>query len=46
VLRNAAQWKLENYTNEEIAAKLGCVPRTVKRKLKVIRGLWAEGLSP
>jgi DNA-directed RNA polymerase specialized sigma24 family protein len=46
VLQSIAQWKLENYTNEEIAAKLGCVPRTVERKLRVIRGLWAEGLSP
>jgi DNA-directed RNA polymerase specialized sigma24 family protein len=39
-LRSIALWKMEGYSNEEIAAKLGCVPRTVERKLAVIRGLW------
>ena len=39
-LRSIALWKLEGYTAEEIAGKLGCVPRTVERKLRVIRGLW------
>ena len=33
-------WKMEGYTVEEIAEKLGCVQRTVERKLRVIRGLW------
>jgi hypothetical protein len=33
---------MEGYTAEEIAAKLGCVPRTVKRKLRVIRDLWDQ----
>jgi DNA-directed RNA polymerase specialized sigma24 family protein len=44
-LRSVAQWKLEGYTNEEIASKLGCALRSVERKLKVIRSLWdhAEG---
>jgi DNA-directed RNA polymerase specialized sigma24 family protein len=45
-LRSIALWKMEGYTNEEIAAKLGCVPRTVERKLAVIRGLWQEETAP
>jgi RNA polymerase sigma factor (sigma-70 family) len=40
VLRQVAQWKMENFTNEEIAQKLGCVTRTVERKLYVIRNIW------
>ena len=41
-LRSLAIWKMEGYTNEEIAARLGCVPRTVERKLRVIRTLWKQ----
>jgi DNA-directed RNA polymerase specialized sigma24 family protein len=41
-LRELAMWKMEGYTNEEIAAKLGCVPRTVERKLRLIRSLWTH----
>jgi DNA-directed RNA polymerase specialized sigma24 family protein len=45
-LRAVAVWKLEGYTNAEIAAKLGCVPGTVERKLRVIRSTWApEGAA-
>ena len=40
ILRTIAVWKMEGYTTEEIATKLGCVPRTVERKLQVIRKLW------
>jgi DNA-directed RNA polymerase specialized sigma24 family protein len=39
-LRTIALWKLEGYTNEEIAEKLDCVPRTVERKLARIRNVW------
>jgi DNA-directed RNA polymerase specialized sigma24 family protein len=39
-LRSVAQWKMEGYGNEEIAAKLGCVTRTVERKLRLIRDIW------
>jgi DNA-directed RNA polymerase specialized sigma24 family protein len=39
-LRSVVIWKMEGYTNEEIAAKLGCVPRTVERKLRLIREIW------
>jgi DNA-directed RNA polymerase specialized sigma24 family protein len=41
-LREVAVWKMEGYTHEEIAAKLGCVPRTVERKLALIRTLWGS----
>jgi DNA-directed RNA polymerase specialized sigma24 family protein len=45
-LRAVALLKMEGYTHEEIAAKLGCVPRTVDRKLQAIRRLWEqEGAS-
>jgi DNA-directed RNA polymerase specialized sigma24 family protein len=45
-LQAVAVWKMEGYTNEEIAAKLGCVPRTVERKLRVIRSIWSQGRKP
>jgi DNA-directed RNA polymerase specialized sigma24 family protein len=41
-LRKVAVWKMEAYSNKEIAAKLGCVPRTVERKLGLIRTLWSQ----
>ena len=41
VLRSVAVWKMEGYTNEEVAEKLGCVVQTVGRKLRLIRQLWA-----
>jgi RNA polymerase sigma factor (sigma-70 family) len=39
-LRTLAQCKMESYTNEEIAAKLGCSLRGVERKLRLIRSCW------
>jgi DNA-directed RNA polymerase specialized sigma24 family protein len=42
-LRVVALWKMEGYTNAEIATKLGCIERTVERKLRTIRRLWGEG---
>jgi len=41
-LRSVAVWKMEGYTNAEIADKLGCVPVTIERKLQLIRSLWAN----
>jgi DNA-directed RNA polymerase specialized sigma24 family protein len=54
-LRQVALWRLEGYTNREIAAMLGCVERKVER----IKGKWqalpaeilsddtrGEGLAP
>jgi DNA-directed RNA polymerase specialized sigma24 family protein len=43
-LREIALWKMEGYTNEEIAARLGCVRFTVDRKLRAIRQIW-EGAA-
>ncbi len=42
LLRQIALWKMEGHQNEEIAEKLGCVTRTVERKLQLIRRLWTE----
>lgn len=45
-LRDIAVWKLEGYTNEEIAAKMkegeGRAESTVERKLARIRKIWAK----
>ncbi|PAY20402.1 RNA polymerase subunit sigma-70 [Rhodopirellula sp. SM50] len=38
--RRIAQLKMEGYTNLEISRQLGCVERTVERKLKLIRNVW------
>jgi DNA-directed RNA polymerase specialized sigma24 family protein len=40
-LRAVAVWKMEGWTNEDIAARLGCVTRTVERKLELIRDIWS-----
>jgi DNA-directed RNA polymerase specialized sigma24 family protein len=45
-LRSVALWKMEGFTNREIAERLGCVEHTVERKLRSIRQLWSgEGSS-
>jgi DNA-directed RNA polymerase specialized sigma24 family protein len=44
-LRQVALWKMEGFTTEEIAAKLDCAPRTIERKLQVIRNLWSRELA-
>jgi DNA-directed RNA polymerase specialized sigma24 family protein len=41
-LQSVATWKLEGYTDLEIAKRLGCVTRTVERKLALIRRTWAR----
>jgi DNA-directed RNA polymerase specialized sigma24 family protein len=40
VLRRLAELKLFGHTEEEMAAALGVSPRTVRRKLELIRRLW------
>jgi DNA-directed RNA polymerase specialized sigma24 family protein len=45
-LRAVALWKMEGDTVAQIAARLGCVPRTVERKLRMIRELWGEEALP
>ena len=43
-LRRVALDRMEGYTNDEIAARLGCARRTVARRLELIRSIWeAEG---
>src|SRR5262249_30885387 len=44
-LRQVLDLRLEGYTREEIAERLGCTERAVKRKLDVIREAWLEGES-
>src|SRR5262249_38023612 len=44
-LQSIALWKFEGHTDAEIATRLGCVRRTVERKLNRIRGLWKERIS-
>jgi DNA-directed RNA polymerase specialized sigma24 family protein len=41
-LCSVAVWKMEGYTLEEIAARLGRSLRTVERKVQLIRILWEE----
>jgi RNA polymerase sigma factor (sigma-70 family) len=37
-----AQWKLEGFTNSEIAAKCGLTERTIERKLNLIRRILSQ----
>jgi DNA-directed RNA polymerase specialized sigma24 family protein len=39
-LRAVAQLRLEGFTNEEVADRLGCSLRTVARKVELIRRAW------
>src|SRR5262249_23572196 len=41
-LKSVAGWKMEGFTTAEIAAKLGCAPRTVERRLRLIRMIWEK----
>jgi DNA-directed RNA polymerase specialized sigma24 family protein len=44
-LKAVALWKMEGYTINEIAAKLGCVSRTADRKLRLIRSTWEKEIA-
>jgi DNA-directed RNA polymerase specialized sigma24 family protein len=44
-LREIAVWKMEGYSNEQIAERLGRALATVERRLRVIRKVW-ENDSP
>jgi RNA polymerase sigma factor (sigma-70 family) len=44
-LRQVARLRLEEYTNPEIAGRLGCSERTVERKLALVRGFWEEAAA-
>ena len=41
-LRSIAMWKMEGYTNGEIAQKLGYVTVTIERRLRLIRSIWEK----
>jgi DNA-directed RNA polymerase specialized sigma24 family protein len=41
-LRRVAVWKLEGYTNAEIAERQGCSPPTIERRLAIIRRLLTD----
>ena len=42
VLQQVALWKLEGFTNDEIADKIGLTTRSVERKLQRIREKWTQ----
>jgi DNA-directed RNA polymerase specialized sigma24 family protein len=44
-LRSIALAKMEGYTTEEIAAQMRVAPRTIERKLQVIRTLWEKDMA-
>jgi DNA-directed RNA polymerase specialized sigma24 family protein len=41
-LRQTAQLKMEGYTNEEVAERMGCSLRSIARKLELIRRTWED----
>ncbi len=45
-LRAVAVWKLEGYSNADIAAKIGRAEVTVERKLRAIRTIWQKETPP
>jgi DNA-directed RNA polymerase specialized sigma24 family protein len=45
-LRQVALHKLEGFTNEEVAQRLGMTCRSVERKLQRIRTRWLRSLTP
>jgi DNA-directed RNA polymerase specialized sigma24 family protein len=45
-LQAVALLRLEGYSVEEVADRLGCGLRTVKRKLALIRTIWEKETSP
>lgn len=44
-LRTIALQKMEGFSNDEIAEQRKCAPRTIERKLRLIRGLWEKEFS-
>jgi DNA-directed RNA polymerase specialized sigma24 family protein len=45
-LERVALLKMEGHSLREIAARLGCVPRTVQRRLRLIRHIWERQRPP
>ena len=46
VLEAVALARMDGYSVEEIAQQLHCSPRSIKRKLELIRGIWEKELGP
>jgi DNA-directed RNA polymerase specialized sigma24 family protein len=45
-LRSIAVWRMEGHTIEEIAHRLECVPRTIDRRLRLVRAVWEKEFVP
>ena len=45
-LEQVALLKMEGYGLDEIATRLGCVPRTVQRRIRLIRHIWDKEVLP
>lgn len=45
-LETLALLRLEGYTNDEIAEKLGYTRRTIQRMLNLVRDIWSQEQSP
>jgi DNA-directed RNA polymerase specialized sigma24 family protein len=45
-LEAVALLRMEGYTVEEVAERLGCAPRSIKRKLALIRTIWEKEMAP
>jgi DNA-directed RNA polymerase specialized sigma24 family protein len=41
-LRRVALLRMEGHSVEDVAERIGCAPRSVKRKLQLIRSIWAR----
>jgi len=41
-LKKGAVWKMEGYAHAQISAMLGCAPRSLERKLQLIRTIWQD----
>jgi hypothetical protein len=44
-LRAVARGKSGGWTNRAIAVRLGCIEKSVERKLRSIRRLWSEDVA-
>jgi DNA-directed RNA polymerase specialized sigma24 family protein len=44
-LRSVAVWKMEGHGVEEMARRLNCSPRSIKRKAQLIRTLWEKEIA-
>lgn len=42
VLKHVAVWRMQGYSTTEIAQRLGCADRTVRRKILLIRAKWRQ----